>query len=93
MPYDVLIKEFNSLFCKPRCAAEAYGSVQNAPVLVQNDFCQPVYELFMRRSCCARMHQCSGLPHRSALARGVVRRSLDWPVQGFLDLKKRGRAA
>ena len=82
LPYDVLIKEFNSSYS---------ASLQNAPVLVRERLLPADLRAVHGRSCCARTHQCSGLPHRSALARGVVRRSLDWPRSGFPRPEEGGR--
>ena len=94
LPYDVLIKGVQQLlFRKPRRAAGGVGSIQMRRKWFVDDFCQPVYEMFLAEAVALGRINAPWLLHGSPCARGMVRRALDRPVQGSLDPKKEAEAA
>lgn len=70
------------------------GSVQNAPVLwFVNDFCQPIYELFMAEAVALGRINAPGFHADPLLREAWCGARWIGPVQGSLDPKKEAEAA
>ena len=82
LPYDVLIKEFNSSYSASRGALlEAWEAFKMRRKWFVDDFCQPVYEMFLAEAV-ALAHQRPRLLHGPPCAGGMVRCALDRPRAG-----------
>lgn len=94
LPYDVLMKEYNSSYSAARAALqEAWEAFRMRRVWLVDDFCQPVYELWLAEAIARGRIKAPGFfddPRIRAAWSGA-----QWigPVQSSLDPKKEAEAA
>lgn len=94
LPYDVLIKEFNSSYSASRGALlEAWEAFKMRRSWFVNDFCQPVYELFLAEAVALGRLKAVGFYTDPLLREAWCGARWIGPVQGSLDPKKEAEAA
>lgn len=94
LPYDVLIKEFNSSYSASRGALlEAWEAFKMRRVWFVDDFCQPVYELFLSEAVARGRIKAPGFFDDPRLREAWCCARWIGPVQGQLDPKKEVEAA
>lgn len=94
LPYDVLIKEFNSSYSASRGALlEAWEAFKMRRSWFVNDFCQPIYELFMAEAVALGRINAPGFHADPLLREAWCGARWIGPVQGSLDPKKEAEAA
>ena len=94
LPYDVLIKEFNSSYSASRGALlEAWEAFKMRRSWFVNDFCQPIYELFMAEAVALGRINAPGFHTDPLLREAWCGARWIGPVQGSLDPKKEAEAA
>lgn len=94
LPYDVLIKEFNSSYSASRGALlEAWEAFKMRRSWFVNDFCQPIYELFMAEAVALGRINALGFHTDPLLREAWCGARWIGPVQGSLDPKKEAEAA
>lgn len=94
LPYDVLIKEFNSSYSAGRGALlEAWEAFKMRRSWFVNDFCQPVYELFLAEAVALGRLKAVGFYTDPLLREAWCGARWIGPVQGSLDPKKEAEAA
>lgn len=94
LPYDVLIKEFNSSYSASRGALlEAWEAFKMRRVWFVDDFCQPIYELFLAEAVARGRIKAPGFFDDPRLRDAWCGARWIGPVQGQLDPKKEVNAA
>lgn len=94
IPYDVLIKEYNSSYSAARAALlEAWEAFRMRRVWFVDDFCQPIYEIWLSEAVARGRINAPGF-FDDPLVRAAWC-SAQWigPVQGQLDPLKEAKAA
>ncbi|MFQ8761800.1 MAG: phage portal protein [Intestinimonas sp.] len=94
LPYDVLIKEFNSSYSASRGALlEAWEAFKMRRKWFVDDFCQPVYEMFLAEAVALGRINAPGFFADPLLREAWCGARWIGPVQGSLDPKKEAEAA
>lgn len=94
LPYDVLIKEFDSSYSASRGALlEAWEAFKMRRSWLVNNFCQPVYELFLAEAVALGRVNAQGFFTDPLLREAWCGARWVGPVQGSLDPKKEAEAA
>ena len=94
LPYDVLIKEFNSSYSASRGALlEAWEAFKMRRAWFVNDFCQPIYELFLAEAVALGRIKAPGFYTDPLVREAWCGARWIGPVQGSLDPKKEAEAA
>lgn len=94
LPYDVLIKEFNSSYSASRGALlEAWEAFKMRRVWFVDGFCQPVYEIWLAEAVARGRIKAPGYFDDPLLRAAWSGARWIGPVQGQLDPKKEAEAA
>ena len=94
IPYDVLIKEFNSSYSASRGALlEAWEAFRMRRVWLVNSFCQPTYELWLTEAVARGRIKAPGFFEDPLIRAAWCGAKWIGPVQGQLDPKKEAEAA
>ena len=94
LPYDVLIKEFNSSYSASRGALlEAWEAFKMRRKWFVDDFCQPVYEMFLAEAVALGRIKAPGFFTDPLVREAWCGARWIGPVQGSLDPKKEAEAA
>jgi len=94
IPYDVLIKEFNSSYSASRAAMlEAWEAFKMRRQWFVDDFTQPVYELFLCEAVASGRLMASGFFADPLIRAAWCGARWIGPVQGQLDPTKEAKAA
>ena len=94
LPYDVLVKEFNSSYSASRGALlEAWEAFKMRRAWLVEDFCQPVYELFIAEAVALGRIKAPGFFSDPLVREAWCGTRWIGPVQGSLDPKKEAEAA
>lgn len=93
VPYDVLIKEFNSSYSASRGALlEAWEAFKMRRAWLVEDLCQPVYELFIAEAVARGRIKALGFFDDPVIRDAWCGARWIGPVQGSLDPKKEAEA-
>lgn len=94
LPYDVLIKEFNSSYSASRGALlEAWEAFKTRRKWFVDDFCQPTYEAFLAEAVALGRINAPGFFSDPLIREAWCGARWIGPVQGSLDPKKEAEAA
>lgn len=94
LPYDVLIKEFNSSYSASRGALlEAWEAFKMRRKWFVDDFCQPVYEMFLAEAVALGRINAPGFFTDPLMRAAWCGARWIGPVQGSLDPRKEADAA
>lgn len=94
LPYDVLVKEFNSSYSSSRGALmEAWDGFKMKRAWFIDAFCQPVYEIWLAEAVALRRLNAPGFFDDPLLRDAWSGARWIGPVQGQLDPKKEAQAA
>lgn len=94
IPYDVLIKEFNSSYSASRGALlEAWEAIKMRRAWFVEDFCQPVYELWLAEAVARGRVKAPGFFDDPLVRAAWSGAKWIGPVQGQLDPLKEANAA
>jgi len=94
LPYDVLIKEFNSSYSASRAALlEAWEAFIMRRKWFVDDFCQPIYEMWLAEAVALGRINAPGFFDDPLLRSAWCGARWIGPVQGQLDPKKEAEAA
>lgn len=94
LPYDVLIKEFNSSYSASRGALlEAWEAFKMRRAWFVADFCQPIYEAFLAEAVALGRINAPGFFTDPLVREAWCGARWIGPVQGQLDPKKEAEAA
>ena len=94
LPYDVLIKEFNSSYSASRGALlEAWEAFKMRRSWFVADFCQPIYEIFLAEAVALGRINAPGFFTDPLVREAWCGARWIGPVQGQLDPKKEAEAA
>ena len=94
LPYDVLINEFNSSYSASRGALlEAWEAFKMRRKWFVDDFCQPVYEMFLAEAVALGRINAPGFFTDPLVREAWCGARWIGPVQGSLDPKKEAEAA
>jgi len=94
IPYDVLIKEFNSSYSASRGALlEAWEAFKMRRVWLVNSFCQPTYELWLTEAVARGRVKAPGFFDNPLIRAAWCGARWIGPVQGQLDPKKEAEAS
>jgi len=94
LPYDVLIKEFNSSYSASRGALlEAWAAFKMRRAWFVDDFCQPVYELWLSEAIARGRVKAPGFFDDPLVRNAWSGASWIGPVQESLDPLKEAKAA
>ena len=93
LPYDVISKEFNSSYSASRGALlEAWEAFKMKRAWFVDDFCQPVYELWLAEAVALRRVRAPGFFDDPLLRLSWAEARWIGPVQGSLDPLKEAKA-
>ena len=93
LPYDVLIKEFNSSYSASRGALlEAWESIKMRRKWFVADFCQPIYEAWLAEAVALGRIKAPGFFDDPLIREAWCGANWIGPVQGSLDPKKEAEA-
>ena len=94
VPYDVLIKEFNSSYSASRGALlEAWEGMKMRRAWFVDDFCQPVYEIWLAEAVALGRVKAPGFFNDPLLKAAWSGARWIGPIQGQLDPLKEAKAA
>lgn len=94
LPYDVLIKEFNSSYSASRGALlEAWEAFKMKRVWFVDDFCQPIYEIWLAEAVALGRIKAPGFFDDPLIRAAWCGAHWIGPVQGQLDPQKEANAA
>lgn len=94
LPYDVLIKEFNSSYSASRGALlEAWEAFKMRRKWFVSDFCQPIYEVWLSEAVALGRIKAPGFFDDPLIREAWCGANWIGPVQGSLDPKKEAEAA
>jgi len=94
MPYDVLIKEYNSSYSSARAAVQdAWEAFRTRRSWFVNDMCQPVYEAWLAEAVALGRIKAPGFFDDPLLRAAWCGARWIGPAQGILDPLKEARAA
>lgn len=94
LPYDVLTKEFNSSYSASRGALlEAWEAVKMRRAWFVEDFCQPVYEIWLAEAVALGRIKAPGFFDDPLIRAAWCNARWIGPVQGQLDPLKEAKAA
>lgn len=94
IPYDVLLKEFNSSYSASRGALlEAWEAFRMRRSWLVEDFCAPVYRLWLSEAVARGRIKAPGFFDDPLLRKAWSGAQWNGPVQGQLDPKKEAEAA
>lgn len=94
LPYDVLIKEFNSSYSAARGALlEAYEAFKMRRVWFVNDFCKPIYEIWLAEAVALGRIKAPGFFDDPLIRSNWCNAEWIGPVQPSLDPIKEAKAA
>lgn len=93
LPYDVISKEFNSSYSASRGALlEAWEAFKMKRTWFVDDFCQPVYEIWLAEAVALRRIKAAGFFDDPLLRQSWSEARWIGPVQGSLDPLKEAKA-
>ena len=93
LPYDVLIKEFNSSYSASRGALlEAWEAIKMRRKWFVSDFCQPIYEVWLAEAVALGRIKAPGFFDDPLIREAWCGANWIGPVQGSLDPKKEAEA-
>lgn len=93
MPYDVLIKEFNSSYSAAKGALEeAWEVFRKRRAWFVNDFCQPVYEVWLSEAVASGRIKAPGFFDNPLIRAAWCGSRWDGPAQTHLDPVKEAKA-
>lgn len=93
MPYDVLVKEFNSSYSASKGALEeAWEAVKMRRAWFVSDFCQPVYEVWLAEAVALGRIKAPGFFNDPLIRAAWCGSRWDGPAQTHLDPKKEAEA-
>lgn len=93
LPYDVISKEFNSSYSASRGALlEAWEAFKMKRAWFVDDFCQPIYELWLAEAVALRRIKATGYFDDPLLRQSWSEARWIGPVQGSLDPLKEAKA-
>ncbi len=93
LPYDVISKEFNSSYSASRGALlEAWEAFKMRRAWFVDDFCQPLYELWLAEAVARQRVRASGYFDDPMLRQAWAAARWIGPVQGSLDPLKEAKA-
>ena len=94
IPYDVLIKEYNSSYSSARAALlDAWEDFRMRRAWFVSDFCQPVYEMWLSEAVALGRVKAPGFFSDPLLRAAWCNARWIGPVQGSLDPLKEAKAA
>ncbi len=94
IPYEVLIKSFNNNYSASRAALlELWKYIKMRRSWFVNDFCQPIYEIFLAEAVASGRIQAPGFFSDPALKWAWCKAEWNGPAQGQLDPIKEATAA
>lgn len=94
IPYDVLIKEYNSSYSSARAALlDAWEEFRMRRAWFVSDFCQPVYEMWLSEAVALGRVKAPGFFSDPLLRAAWCNARWIGPVQGSLDPLKEAKAA
>lgn len=94
IPYEVLIKSFNNNYSASRAALlELWKYIKMRRSWFVNDFCQPIYELFLSEAIANGRIHAPGFFYDPAIKWAWTRAEWNGPAQGQLDPVKEATAA
>lgn len=94
LPYDVLMKEFNSSYSASRAALlEAWEAFKMRRSWFVDDFCQPIYEMWLAEAVARGRIKAPGFFDDPLVRKAWCGARWIGPVQGQLDPKKEADAA
>lgn len=94
LPYDVLIKEFNSSYSASRGALlEAWEAFKMKRIWFVDDFCQPIYEIWLAEAVALGRIKAPGFFDDPLIRAAWCGAHWIGPVQGQLDPQKEANAA
>ena len=94
IPYDVLIKEFNSSYSASRAALmEAWEAFKMRRAWFVRDFCQPIYELWLTEAVAIGRIKAPGFLTNPRIRAEYCKANWVGPVQGQLDPLKEVKAS
>lgn len=94
IPYDVLIKEYNASYSASRAALlEAWEAFKMRRAWFVDDFCQPVYEMWLAEAVARGRIKAPGFFDDPLIRKAWCGARWIGPVQGQLDPKKEAEAA
>ena len=94
IPYEVLIKSFNNNYSASRAALlELWKYIKMRRSWFINDFCQPIYEIFLTEAVASGRIQAPGFLKDPALKWAWCKAEWNGPAQGQLDPIKEATAA
>lgn len=94
IPYDVLVKEFNASYSASRAALlEAWEAVKMRRSWFVEDFCQPVYEMWLAEAVARGRVKAPGFFDDPAIRAAWCGAQWVGPIQGQLDPLKEAKAA
>lgn len=94
LPYDVLVKEFNSSYSASRGALiEAWEAFKMRRKWFSGDFCQPVYEAWLTEAVARGRVKAPGFFDDPLIRQAWCKAQWIGPVQGQLDPLKEAKAA
>ncbi len=93
LPYDVLIKEFNSSYSAAKGALEeAWEMIKMRRAWFVNDFCQPIYEVWLAEAVAAGRIKAPGFWENPLVRAAWCGARWDGPAQTHLDPVKEAKA-
>lgn len=93
IPYDVLVKEFNASYSASRGALlEAWEAIKMRREWLVDDFCQPVYEIWLAEAVARGRIKAPGFWDDPLVRAAWCGARWTGPVQGQLDPKKEAEA-
>ena len=94
VPADLLLKEFNSSYSASRAALlEAWKAFRMRRTWIANDFCKPVYEIWLTEAVALGRIKAPGFLTNPLLRRAYLGSEWIGPSQGMLDPTKEIQAA
>lgn len=94
IPYDVLLKEFNSSYSASRGALlEAWEEIKKRRSWLVNSFCQPAFEIWLAEAVARGRIKAPGFFEDPLIRAAWCKAVWIGPVQGQLDPKKEAEAA
>lgn len=89
VPYEVLVKAYNSSYSASRGALlEAWEAIKMRRSWFVDDFCQPIYEIWLAEAVARGRIQAPGFFSDPAIRKAWCKAEWIGPVQGHLDPKK-----
>lgn len=94
IPYEILLKSFTASYSASRAALlEAWRAVKMRRTWFANDFCQPIYELFLSEAVARGRIKAPGFFTNPSIKKAWCGSEWSGPSQGLLDPVKEVQAA